>query len=110
MDSLTPEKIFEREWATTLVDEALQALRLECEAGSKGRQFEALKGCLEGEAPGTYDEIGKALGMSEGAVKVAVHRLRRRFRDLLREEIAATVVDPADVDDELRYLFATVSS
>jgi RNA polymerase sigma-70 factor (ECF subfamily) len=110
VDALTPEKVFEREWAATLVDETLQALRLECEAAGKKSQFDALKGCLEGEASGTYDEIGKALGMTEGAVKVAVHRLRRRFRDLLRDKIAGTVAEPADVDDELRYLFSVMSS
>ena len=109
VDSLTPEKVFEREWAVTLVDETLRALRLECEAAGKGSQFEALKQCLAGEASGTYEQIGSGLGMTEGAVKVAVHRLRRRFRALLREEIAETVADPADVDDELRYLFSVLS-
>jgi DNA-directed RNA polymerase specialized sigma24 family protein len=110
VDTLTPEKIFERQWAATLVDETLQALRLECESAGGRLRFEALKDCLYGEPSQTYNKIGVGLGMTEGAVKVAVHRMRRRFRELLRDEIARTVADPADVDGELRYLFAVVSS
>ena len=63
-----------------------------------------------GREPRPYRQVAEALGMSEGAVKVAVHRLRRRYRELLKEEIAQTVADPAEIDDELRELFAAVGS
>ena len=93
-----------------LVDETLLALRREYEMHGNGVKFEALKECLVGEPSLSYDEIGARLGMTEGAVKAAVYRMRRRFRDLLREEIADTVADPADVEDELHYLFSVVFS
>lgn len=109
-DTLTPEKIFEKEWAAAVVDQTTRALRLECEAAGRGAQFAVLKECLAGDASATYDEIGNALGMTGGAVKVAVYRLRRRFRELLRDGIANTVADPAEVEDELRYLLAVTCS
>jgi len=111
VDTLTPEKIFEKHWATLMLDRALHALRQEFAAAGKTRQFEGLRTCLTGNGPEEhYRELGAGLGMSEGAVKSAVHRMRHRFGETLRAEVAQTVADPAEVEDELRYLFSVVSS
>jgi RNA polymerase sigma-70 factor (ECF subfamily) len=99
-----PEHLFDREWALETIAGALQALRDEMERASKGKQFDALKGSLPGGDETPREEIAARLGMSEGAVKVAVHRLRQRYRELLREAIAETVSSEADLDDEMRYL------
>jgi DNA-directed RNA polymerase specialized sigma24 family protein len=108
-DDLTPEHIFDRRWALTLLDRALARLRDECHARGKGNQFDALKEYLGGDRAGeSYAAAGLSLDMSEGAVKVAVHRLRRRFRDLLRDEIAETVQTADQVEDELRHLFRSL--
>ncbi len=105
----TPEKIFERRWALTLLDQVLSKLRDEFVAQGKLEQFDVLKDHLGGGAA-PYAELTEKLDMNEGAARVAVHRLRRRCRDLLRAEIAQTVDDETDVDDELRCLFATLSA
>lgn len=108
---LTPEKLFERQWAMTLLTTALARLREEYTAAGKQALLERLHPYLGGDGDAApYAEIARQLGMSEGAVKVAVHRLRRRCRDLLREEIAQTVSGPEEVDQELRDLFDAVSS
>jgi RNA polymerase sigma-70 factor (ECF subfamily) len=110
VDPETPERIFERRWALAMLDEVLGRLRDEYESRGQGEQFEALKGMLGGGGGEEgHAATGLRLGMSEGAVKVAAHRLRRRYRDLLRREIATTVASPDDVDDELRHLFAVLS-
>jgi RNA polymerase sigma factor (sigma-70 family) len=101
---LTPEKLFERRWALTMLDQVLARLQGEFDEGGKTRLFEALKGALTGGLVETYAAIAERLGMSQVAVKVAVHRLRRRYRELLREAIAHTVADPAEIDEEIRYL------
>jgi RNA polymerase sigma factor (sigma-70 family) len=104
----TPDTLFDRQWALTLLDRVLTRLRDET-TRRKPLQFEQLKVYLTGEDPDhTYAEAAAALGMSEGAVKVAVHRLRRRFRELLREEIAHTVSSDEDIDDEIRHLWSSV--
>ncbi len=109
-DDLTPERLFDRRWALALLDRVLTRVGAEQAAAGKAELFDHLKGFLTGESAGApYAEIGKTLGMSEGAVKVAAHRLRRRFRDTLIEEIAETVSDPADIDSEIRYLLNAVS-
>lgn len=106
-DTLTPEKLYERGWALALLDHVLGHLRRECEAKGNAALFDALKDTLVGNMPDdTYAAIGLRLGLSEGAVKVAVHRLRARYRARLRAEIARTVSSPAEVDDEIRSLFA----
>jgi RNA polymerase sigma factor (sigma-70 family) len=96
---------FDRRWALTLLEETLR--RLEAEWGAAGRmaEFLALRGSLTSER-GTFDgrEAGAALNLNEGAVRVAVHRLRKRFREIFREEIAQTLADPAELDAELRHL------
>jgi RNA polymerase sigma factor (sigma-70 family) len=106
---LTAEKIFEQRWALTVLDRVFARLRDEFDQAGKHREFESLKTYLTGEA-GTpsYQAVAAELEMTEGAVKVAVHRLRRRYRGLVREEIAQTVAEPEDVDEELQHLFAAL--
>ena len=107
--SLTPERIFDRRWALTTLEQALDDLRRECAEEGKTELFEALRPSLTGEAlDESYQAFADKLGTSQGAIKVAAHRLRRRYRDLLRAEIAQTVEKPEDVDDEIRDLFAAV--
>ncbi len=108
-DPVTPEKIFERRWAMTLLDQALSRLREECIRDGKAELFEHLKGALLAEqgCP-AYSAIAAQLAMSEGAIKVAVHRLRRRYGELLREEIGQTVDGPDKIDEEVRSLFAAL--
>ncbi len=109
-DELTPEKLFDRRWALLLLERVLADLHREYHGVGKGRLFDALKGYLTGDdGPAPYAEVASTLAMSEGAVKVAVHRLRRRFRARLVDEIAETVEDPADIDGEIAYLLRAVS-
>ncbi len=106
---LTPERVFERRWALTLLDQVLGAVRDEFREAGREPLFDALKPYLVGGSPlPSYRNVGDAIGMTDGAVKVAVHRLRRRYRDRLRAEIADTVSDPADVDDELEHLLTSL--
>ncbi len=98
-----PDAGFDREWAQESIARAMEKLRAESEARGKGQLFEALQGSLTGDEP-ARSETAARLGMTEGAVKVAVHRLRQRYRELLRAEIAETVADPSDIDDEMRHL------
>jgi RNA polymerase sigma factor (sigma-70 family) len=102
-----PDAGFDREWAQESIARAMEKLRAESETSGKGEQFEALKGSLIGEEP-ARSETAARLGMTVGAVKVAVHRLRQRYRELLRAEIAETVSDPSDINDEMRYLLAAL--
>ena len=102
----SPDKLFERRWALTLIELVLARLRAEYDASGKLELFEALKGGLTGDRTDLpYAELGTKLGVSEGAVKVSVHRLRQRYRKLLRAEVAHTVACEQDVEDELRHLF-----
>ena len=110
-DPSTPERLYQRRWALTLLDRVVRQLEDENSRIGKTETFEALKGFLTaGRESRPYRRVAEALGMNEGAVKVAVHRLRRRYRELLKEEIAQTVADPAEIDDELRELFSAVGS
>ena len=103
------ERLFERRWALGMLERVLHRLRTEAEARGKAGEFDGLKAFLVAEAPGArYAEVGAALGLTEGAARVAVHRLRRRFRELFREEIAPTVSRPEDIDDEIRHLLASL--
>ena len=104
---MTPDRHFERQWAMTLLDQVLDALRAEYHAEGKGALFEELKAVLIGQ-PGVYADMAARLRRSEGAIKVAVHRLRHRYRALMRAWIAETVGD-GDVEDELRHLLAVLS-
>jgi RNA polymerase sigma factor (sigma-70 family) len=106
-DDATPERLFERRWALTLLDQVLTRLGQEYETAGKRAVFEQLQGCLAGDRSSLpYAELAARLDMSEGAVKVAVYRLRQRYRGVLREEIAQTVADAAEIDDEIRQLFS----
>jgi RNA polymerase sigma-70 factor (ECF subfamily) len=107
-ESDNPEHLFDREWALETIAGALQALRDEMAKAGKSEQFDTLKGSLTGEDESPREEIAVRLDMSEGAVKVAVHRLRQRYRNLLRASIAETVSNEADLDDEMRYLVAVL--
>ncbi len=109
-DQATPEKVFERRWALTLLDQVLRRLRADYARDGKEKLFEQLKPTLT-EASRTvgYAEIATRLGMTEGAVKVAVHRLRARYRELLRAEIADTVASAGEVEEEIRNLFAALT-
>ncbi len=102
----TPDRIFERQWALTLLDQPLAKLRAEFDATGKTELFDRLKMFLGGR-PSTvpYRELARQLKMSEGALKVAIHRMRRRYRALLREEIQQTIGAAEDVDEELLQLF-----
>jgi RNA polymerase sigma-70 factor (ECF subfamily) len=109
-EQVTAEQLFDRRWALTLLDQVLKCLGDEMRREGKEAQFEALKFCLTGERGAAYEEIAQRLGTSEGALKVAVHRLRERYRALLRAEIAETVGSEAEVDEELRQLFSALST
>jgi RNA polymerase sigma factor (sigma-70 family) len=100
-----PDREFDRKWAFTLLDRALTTLATEHQAEGKGAQFEALKPWLTGDAEDiSQADAARQLGLNEGAVKVAIHRLRRRFREVIKNEIGQTVSTRAQVDDELRHL------
>lgn len=101
----TAEESFDKQWALTLLDRAVQALREDYEQDGRGAVFEILKPSLTADpALQPYAELADSLGLSEGAVKVAVHRLRERYREKLRAEIAQTVMAEAEIDSEMRYL------
>lgn len=109
-DDLTPEKLFDRRWALILLDRALTHVGRDYAEANKAALFENLKGFLTGDSSGIpYAQVASGMDMTEGAVKVAVHRLRRHFRDALIEQIAETVSDPADIDAEITYLMKAVS-
>jgi RNA polymerase sigma-70 factor (ECF subfamily) len=102
-------RAFERRWAIVLLNEAMARLRAETRAAGKGALFEKLKSFLEGEpGPGEYAGLARKLGWTTGAVAVAVHRLRARYRELALEEIAHTLDDPSAIEDEMRNLFAAL--
>jgi RNA polymerase sigma-70 factor (ECF subfamily) len=107
-DAETPEAMFDRQWALTLLARVQDRLREEFTSAGKAQRFNQLHPLLDGDSAGSYREAATALGLSENAVMVAVHRLRQRFRELLREEIAHTVAAPEQVDEEIRDLFAAL--
>ncbi|MGZ4963313.1 MAG: RNA polymerase sigma factor [Limisphaerales bacterium] len=109
-DRTTPEQSFEWRWALTLLDKVMNRVAADYEAQGKGELFNVLKPCLLGERDAQpYRILAAKLSMTEGSVKVAVHRLRQHYRALLRAEIADTVDNPADVDEELRHLFTVLA-
>jgi RNA polymerase sigma factor (sigma-70 family) len=109
-DDLTPEKLFDAQWATLTLDRALARLQRAYAAAGNPETFEGLKGFLTGDSADVpYAEAARQLKSTEAAVKVAVHRLRRRFREALVEEIAETVSSPADIDAEIQHLRNAVS-
>ena len=109
-DNSSPDKLYDRAWAVTLLERVIVRLREESAAEGKLRLFEELKPILMvGKSAIPYPQAAAALEMSEGAVRVAAHRLRRRYRELLREEISQTLSDPAQAEEELRTLFSAFS-
>lgn len=109
-DHDSPERKFLRQWALTVLKQAMNALQSECEANGKAALFREAKSLISGERDGAaYAQISRILEMGEGAVRVAVHRLRQRYGELLRREIAQTVAGESEVEEELRYLLHALS-
>lgn len=104
------DTLFDREWALNVLERAFDVMKRECEQSGTLREFEGLKPWLTGEGAGRPQaDAARDLGMNEGAVRVAIHRLRRRFRELVRTEIAQTVKEPGDVAEEMRHLIEALS-
>ena len=110
VDHITPERLFERSWAMTLLERAMTQLEEQYESSEKQQIFNELKSFLTDQAEVPYSRIAEQLDMTTDAVRVAVHRLRKRCGDLVRQEIAQTVADPAQIDDELKDLFSIFDS
>jgi RNA polymerase sigma-70 factor (ECF subfamily) len=109
-DELSPEKLFERSWALAVLDRTMVRLQVEAVAAKKEKHFDCLKMYLTAEKNAIpYNEVAVRLKMTEGAVKVAVHRLRQRYRDLLRDEIAQTVTTEEQINEEIRDLFTALA-
>ncbi|MFP6665730.1 MAG: sigma factor [Pirellulales bacterium] len=109
-DKLTPEQLYDRQWTVALLDRVMRRLQAEMRESGKADWFDKLKGCIAGGTKGaTYAEAAASLGSTAAAAKMATHRMRKRYRELLRGEIAETVEHIADVEDEIRALFATFS-
>jgi RNA polymerase sigma-70 factor (ECF subfamily) len=109
-DNDTPEKKFQRQWALTVLKQTMDELEKECEASGKSALFREARNLLSGDPEGpAHAEIARRLGMTEGAVRVAVHRLRQRYGELLRNEVAQTVSRAEEVDDEISYLLQVLS-
>ena len=107
----TPETAFQRRWALALLEHTMARLREEYAAAKQGIRFEKLSLFLNGDTHGvSYETLAAELGVSPGAIRVAVHRLRRRFRESLRNEIAATVCGPDEIDEEIRFLISTLNN
>jgi RNA polymerase sigma factor (sigma-70 family) len=105
----TPERIFERRWALAVLNRVVERLRNEFVQHGRPEHFERLKTFLLGKSDAPYAELAREMNTSEGALKVAIHRLRKRYRELFRQEIADTVTDPAEVESELRFLAAALT-
>ncbi len=105
----TPERIFERRWALSVLDRVVERLRDEFVQHGRPEHFERLKVFLLGQSDAPYAALALEMNTSEGALKVAIHRLRKRYRELFRQEIADTVADPAEVESELRFLAAALA-
>lgn len=110
VDALTPERLFEQNWALSLLDSVYQRLQGEYERDRKGALFQELKFCLSGARSSVpYADLAARLNMPENTVKTTVHRLRQRYRELLRAEVAHTVASPGEIEEELRSLFRALS-
>jgi len=108
-DEATPETLFERQWAFTLLTQVMERLAAECEIAGRGNLFRDLRPHLQGDhSAATYAILADRHQTTEGAIKITVHRLRQRYGEILREEVARTVNSSAEIDDELRYLIAVV--
>lgn len=110
VDTTTPERLFDMNWAVTLLNRVFEQLQQEQQGQGKGEQFDRLKFCLTGQRSTIpYAQLAEQLAVSESSLKVRIHRLRKRYRELLQQEIGHTVSVPEDVDEELRYLFQVLS-
>ncbi len=110
-DAVTPDRLYEQQWALNLLEHVLQDLQAQYEERGKGPLFQALRATITMDgSSATHAELGRQLSISESAVKVAVHRLRKRYRELIRAHIAETTASPDDVDKEIRYLFEVFGS
>ena len=109
MDGATPDLAFDRRWAETILDQALEKLRAENVARGKEKLYETLKPCLATDAADDYASLGRELAMTPGAIAVAIHRLRLRFRELVRAAVADTVGSEADLEEEMRNFLAILS-
>ena len=109
VDGETPEHLFERRWALSLLEQVMAKLRAEFEKPGKAGQFELLSPFLNGDAGSGYETAAAQAGLSAGSLRTAVHRMRRRYRTLLREEIAETVAQPEEIDEEIRFLLKVLS-
>lgn len=108
---LAPETAYDQRWAQAVIERVMSRLRAEFEAAGKKSRFDELKTFLTAESDaGPYAEVGSRLGLSEQAVKGAVFRLRQRFRELFREEIAQTLADPSELEGEIRHLLASLAA
>jgi RNA polymerase sigma-70 factor (ECF subfamily) len=105
----TPERIFERRWALSVLDRVVERLRSEFVQHGRPEHFEQLKVFLLGQSEAPYAALAREMNTSEGALKVAIYRLRKRYRELFRQEIADTVADPGEVESELRFLAAALT-
>jgi RNA polymerase sigma-70 factor (ECF subfamily) len=111
LERLEPERLFDIRWAATLVEQALRRLGEECQAKGRLRLYETLSPHLSADRTDiSYSEVSAALGVSETVVKRQLHNLRQRYRWLLRDEISRTLEDPADIEDEIRYLCAALAA
>jgi RNA polymerase sigma factor (sigma-70 family) len=109
LDQATPDRLYERRWAQTILEEVLRKLAADYEGLEQAKRFETLKAFLvPAEDACSYADAAASLGMTESAVKSAIHRLRERYRELLRAEIASTVATSSEVDEEIRYLFSVL--
>ena len=109
-DTLTPEQLFDRQWTVALLDRVMRRLEEEMRESGKADWFDRLKGFIAGGSDGaTYAKTAESLGTTEAAAKMATHRMRKRYRELLRHEVAETVEHVADVEDEIRGLFTAFS-
>jgi DNA-directed RNA polymerase specialized sigma24 family protein len=110
-ENATPEQVFEWRWALALLDRVMDRLADEFARDGRTSLFDALKPCLVGDRSAQpYAALATKLGMTEGSIKVAIHRLRQRYRQLLRDEIGNTVATPQEIDEEMRHLFAVLSA
>ncbi len=109
-DNRTPDKVFEQTWAITVLEQVIRRLRNEWTASGKGQEFDRLKVFLTGEESATAPrELARKLGMSEGTLRVTIHRLRQRYRQLLRLEIAHTVSSPDEIEEEIQHLLRSLT-
>jgi DNA-directed RNA polymerase specialized sigma24 family protein len=109
VEATTPERIFERRWALSVLEHVMTRLRVEYSAMGKAEQFDRLEGLLTKDAADTrYEALALEMGVSAGALRMSLHRLRRKYRHALREEIAETVSTPAEIDEEIRFLMSVL--